>query len=52
MKHKTIAKIAIFMVVVFGATILLYPTLFGPELKRGETPIEAPPTATPPTVVK
>ena len=40
MSHKTIARIAVAMLIVFGATILMYPTLFGPETKA---PIEAPP---------
>lgn len=41
MAHKTVAKIAVLMVVVFGATILLYPTLFGPEIKA-PAPAESP----------
>ena len=51
MKHKTIVKIAIVMVIVFGATILLYPTLFNSEAKKG-TPIEAPPVPPMPTMNK
>lgn len=43
MKHKLVVKIAIVMIIVFGATVLLYPTLFNPE-QQGQTPIEAPPT--------
>lgn len=46
MSHKTIAKIAVLMLLVFGATILLYPTLFHPE-NKGRAPIEAPPIAAP-----
>lgn len=45
MKHKTIVKVAIFMLVVYGATILLYPTLFNPD-EKSSTPIEAPPVPT------
>ncbi len=46
MKHKSVARIAIIMLVVFGATVLLYPTLFSPE-PSGNTPVEAPPIVTP-----
>lgn len=46
MKHKSVAKIAIVMLIVFGATVLLYPTLFGPELK-GQAPVETPPVVAP-----
>lgn len=46
MKHKSVARIAIIMLVVFGATVLLYPTLFAPE-PLGNSPVEAPPVATP-----
>lgn len=46
MKHKSVTKIAIIMLIVFGATVLLYPTLFGPELK-GKAPVEAPPVIAP-----
>ncbi len=48
MSHKTIAKIAVIMLIVFGMTILLYPTLFNSE-NKGSAPIEAPPTAPPVT---
>lgn len=48
MNHKTIVKVAIVMLIVFGATVLLYPTLFGPELK-GQAPVEAPPIKVPAT---
>lgn len=41
MSHKTLARIAVVMLIVFGATILMYPTLFGPETKT--PPVEAPP---------
>ena len=44
MSHKTLAKIAVIMIVIFGATILLYPTLFNPQ-QKGSTPIEAPPVS-------
>jgi hypothetical protein len=40
--HKTLAKIAVVMVIVFGATILMYPMLFNPE-DKAKAPIEAPP---------
>lgn len=43
MKHKTIAIVAVIMIIVFGATILMYPTLFGPNVQEGQAPIEAPP---------
>lgn len=46
MSHKAIAQIAVLMLVVFGATVLLYPTLFNPDTKT-TTPIAAPPVATP-----
>jgi hypothetical protein len=42
MSHKTIAQIAIAMVVVFGATILIYPTLFNAD-RKGAPAVEAPP---------
>ena len=42
MNKKTLARVAIFMIIVFGATILLYPTLYNSETKPGEA-IEAPP---------
>ena len=51
MKHKTIVKIAILMLVVFGATVLIYPTLYGPET-RGTKPAEAPPIAAPAPIRK
>lgn len=51
MSHKTLVKIAVLMIIVFGATILLYPTLFNPDSKS-KTPIEAPPTAAPGAVGK
>ena len=46
MSHKTLAKIAVIMIVIFGATILLYPTLFNPQ-NKGTAPIEAPPVTAP-----
>ena len=42
MKHRNIVKIAIFMLVVYGLTVLLYPTLFNPDDKTN-TPIAVPP---------
>jgi hypothetical protein len=42
MSHKTIAKIAVFMIVVFGAMILVYPLLFNPDSK-GKATLAAPP---------
>lgn len=49
MSHKTIMKIAIGMLVVYGATVLLYPMLFNPdshartaEAPPVKAPIEAP----------
>lgn len=50
MSHKTIAKIAVVMIIVFGATILLYPMLFNPDDKT-KTPIEAPPVTVVPGAV-
>ena len=44
MTHKTIVKVVFVMLIVFGATILLYPTMFNPDDKN-KTPIEAPPMA-------
>ena len=45
MNKKTLARIAIFMIIVFGATILLYPTMFNPDTEPG-TAVEAPPVPT------
>lgn len=45
MKHKTIAQVAVLMLVVYGLTVLLYPTLFSPE-KKGAQPAVAPPVTT------
>ncbi len=44
MSHKTLVKVAILMIIVFGATILLYPLIFSPDHKS-KTPVEAPPVA-------
>ena len=49
MSHKTIVKVAILMLVVFGFTILLYPTLFNPD-RKGAPAVEAPPTVPPAAV--
>ena len=38
MKHKTLAKIALIMVVVFGVVTICYPLLFNPN----DPPMEAP----------
>lgn len=40
MKHKTLAKIALIMVVVFGVIVICYPLLFNPN----DPPLEAPVT--------
>ncbi len=45
MKHKTIAQVAVLMLVVYGLTVLLYPTLFNPD-KKGNEPAVAPPVTT------
>lgn len=45
MSRKTIAVVAVIMIIVFGVTILVYPTLFGPEVQDGQVPIEAPPVS-------
>lgn len=58
MKHKTIAKIAIIMVIVFGTLIVLYPMMFNPQPAAPQevgppmpgqtppaTPVEVPPPA-------
>ena len=46
MKHKTIALIAVFMIVVFSVTVIVYPLLFNPDNKVAPTtapmPMEAP----------
>ena len=42
MSHKTIAKIAVVMLVIFGATVILYPTLFNPD-NKSKTLIEVRP---------
>lgn len=42
MSHKVLVKIAIVMVIVFGATVLLYPMLFNPDNKNTES-VAAPP---------
>ena len=46
MSHKTVVKIAILMIIVFGAITLLYPRIFAPDTP-GEvdsaTPVESPP---------
>ena len=51
MKHKTIIKVALFMLVVYGATVLLYPMLFNPDAKGRQT-VEAPPIQAPVTITK
>ena len=47
MKHKNLARIAIVMIIVFGATILMYPLLFNPD-DKAQAPIEAPPVTVSP----
>lgn len=41
MNHKLVIKVAVVMLIVYGATVLLYPTLFNPDAKS-KTPIEVP----------
>lgn len=42
MNKKTLARIAVVMIIVFGATILLYPMLFNPDSKKAAD-VAAPP---------
>lgn len=44
MKHKTLARIAIAMVVIFGLITIVYPRIFAP---KSPTPVEATPAAQP-----
>lgn len=44
MKHKNLVRIAIVMVIVFGAIVALYPRLYAPDTN---TPIEATPPVPP-----
>lgn len=48
MSHKTMVRVAIIMIVIFVATILLYPTIFNPD-DDSNMPIEGtpPPAAVP-----
>lgn len=39
MKHKTLARIAIIMVIVFGVITISYPLLFNPNDPSVETPV-------------
>ncbi len=41
MSHKTLAIIAVLMLVVFGLTIFIYPELFNPDQKN-KVQVEAP----------
>jgi hypothetical protein len=41
MSHKTLVRVAIVMVIVFGLIIIAYPRLYGPA---PVTPAEAPPS--------
>ena len=43
MSHKTMVKVAVVMIVVFGLIVIVYPTLFGPN----KSPIEQPAAKTP-----
>jgi len=51
LKQKFVVKVALIMIVVFGATILLYPTLFSSD-RQEQAPIEAPPIQEPVSVGK
>lgn len=44
MSHKTLVRVAIVMVIVFGLIVIVYPQLFNPENNR---PIEAVPPVAP-----
>jgi hypothetical protein len=46
LKHKTAIKIAIFMIIVFGAITILYPRLYAPKPASapGAPVAEPPPT--------
>lgn len=44
MSAKLLSRIAIVMIIVFGATVLLYPLIYNPDAKSTQ-PIEAPPVA-------
>lgn len=44
MKHKTIARIAVIMVIIFAVIIVVYPMIFSPE-PPAAAPVEAVPTA-------
>ena len=47
MSHKTLAIIAVLMLIVFGATIFIYPELFNPD-NKSKTPMAVPAAATAP----
>lgn len=44
MSHKTLVRIAMVMVIVFGLIVIAYPRLYSPS---GTTPAEAPPAPSP-----
>ena len=46
MKHKTIVKVAVVMIIVFGLIVIAYPMLFGPNQSPVEQPV-APPITKP-----
>lgn len=39
MKRKTMARVAVFMVVVFVAVVLVYPMIFGPNESQLAQPV-------------
>ena len=41
MSHKTIVKVAILMLIVFGAITIFYPTIFNPDAQNA-LPVEGP----------
>ncbi len=43
MSHKTLVKVAVVMIIVFGLIVVVYPTLFSPN----RSPIEQPAAKTP-----
>ena len=47
MNHKTLARIAIVMVIVFGLIVALYPRIYAPDTNTPLEPAPAPPVAAP-----
>lgn len=51
MSHKTMVRVAIVIIIVFVATIVLYPTIFNPDTD-GAAPIEGTPAPEMPPIVE